>query len=307
MINKMMFFLLLSTTIVVASEKDVNIVNRVTQVNKDTFHGGHWGCIYDLQQMKQFPANYFEQMAEDSVPYLYNENIVVLKNDIARFVVRDDFAIAYFPYFKGSKIETVKVDSIEEWSPSFNLEAEVNIIHPSGSRIKFFATDYAFNKDTYREQKELPIQLSGLAYSLKNFDLEETRKSVKKNKSNLTSEQYAELKKKLLNQDYFYGALGEVDPGLSAYITFFGFIQNFKKHQLGDIDGFIVTIQLAADFCLDIFIVESRLQTELELNKKVAGAAWIQGTLEGTTNFLLTNTKFTKYDIHSSFGNCFTR
>jgi len=234
----------------------VHTDSKITHTDKGS-HGPHWYTIFDEKIDKKACVIKAFEIGEK----LYiNDSLSIMTNGWMRGVITNNFVVTGFPYIKSFKYEKCELASIIEWSHSKNLEAIIKVSHESGCGLAFFATDYAFNKNNYKDQKNLSINIVGLVYEMYEFDVKELNEPASEIKF---SEDYC---------GYFPCSEDEID--------FIGRIQDILEYFLDDIAGYLITVKITPDFGMNFFIAHTNLSIELEKNKLVRGIAWVQGTLE---------------------------
>lgn len=202
---------------------------------------------------------------ESAEPTIVNKNTVLLNSSTIRAVQYKGTIISGFPRIKGTRYTQLETKIVTEWKHSNRLEAIITAVQPSmGNRLDFFATDYALNSATYKEQKDISANLIGLAYLLESFD------GSKFDARHSFSEEFC---------GYFpFEAPDE--------ISVIGIVQDVREYNFGDIAGYITTLCIALNsedqpgMILDVFVAKSNLHTELVIGKQVAGPVWLVGTLE---------------------------
>jgi hypothetical protein len=236
--------------------------NKVkTTYTKKGSHSKHWYGVYSHETEYDTLKNYFLDAVVKGQEKIIDKNITIIENPLVRAVSYRDEIITGFPHWKGAQYEPVETNLITEWSDSYYLEAVIQVAHASGCKLNFFATDYAFNKNTYKKDKNLAVNIVGFAYVLENFDV------------NAINNQ----RKDVQFSDNFCGYFPSDE---SDEINFIGKIHNIKEHTLSTIEGFIITVSLTPDLNLDVFIAKTNLKIDLSLNKHVTGLIWLMGTLE---------------------------
>lgn len=221
-------------------------------------HGDHWFGLYREKDTQLIMDTVIKTVHNGNK--FFNEQVVVITDNAIRVLVKNSSIMSGFPFCKGTRHESFEIHSIEEWEHSENLEARIMVKHSSGCAISFFATDYSFNKDIYKNQKQISVNMIGLAYIIQDFDSDGFNAGT-------------EMK---FSDDFCGYMPGEVQDD----INFIGCIQNIQEYSLGDIEGFILRMKITAFCDIDMFVAKSNVQTNIEINKRVCGYAWIQGTLE---------------------------
>lgn len=232
---------------------------KVTQTDTGS-HGIHWSTIFDPHVDANYLMSRLVKTIETGQKIVVAPKITVMTGPVLRGIVHNDEVVTGFPYIKGYSYQHFKTSSITEWSHADNLEAVIEVSHASGCALSFFATDYAVNKQVYKTQKNLTLNVIGLVYELGYFNAQEWNRQSK----SLT-----------FSQD-FCGYF----PKSEDEIQFIGRIRDIKDHALGDINGHSITIGITPDFAVEFFIAHKNLSINLEKNTSVHGIAWMQGTLE---------------------------
>jgi hypothetical protein len=221
-------------------------------------HGVHRYALFG-ESFEDVVIGRIQQLLKTS-PHRIDRNTFVMTDPFIRGVVYEDTMITAFPYAKGDNYHHCQTHAIHEWKHSRCLEAIIEAKHQSDCRIVFFATDYAINKNIYKQQKNASVNLIGLIYFLETFNSKNSEMPMGTKLS-----------------ESFCGFL----PGPEKdTIDFVGHITNIKEYALHGISGFMIALKITPDFVLDFFIAHVNLKIELTLNQQVCGLAWIQGTLE---------------------------
>ncbi len=231
-------------------------------------HGRHWYTMFGRADTAVLMQKINDAM-QAGEPKTINKNTFFVDGSSIRTVVQNGVGITGFPYWKGPRYENIETKLITEWAHVDHLEAIVTAGHSSGCRLDFFAIDYAFHKEQYRNQKNISANIVGLIYVLEDFD------AVAVNEERAAQNPQAESSLK------FSGDFCGYFPGdVPDEISFIGNIKAIQEHALGEVAGFIITITLTPDFSIDAFIAKTNLKIDLALNKQVTGLLWMIGTLE---------------------------
>lgn len=225
-------------------------------------HGKHWYTLFNHETDHESILKYVNNAIENGVQYSITNDIVVIDNTTIRAIAIGKAIVTGYPRWKTNYHESFTTKSITEWSHTQSIEAIIHASHKSGFGLSFFATDYILHKEHYTKEQDIKVNIVGLAYSLELFD----RKKAQEHNSQL---QFSED---------FCGFVPE--SKYSDEITIIGKIKSISPVDLRDISGFKVTVDLALESTLDIFIAEDNLTIKLEKGMQVIGLVWVQGTLE---------------------------
>lgn len=230
-------------------------------------HGDHWYTLYAHNTPIDDIMRDTMQKLEASPKVVINKTTTIFNDAAIRAIQYKNTIISGFPHWKGTHYEQVETKLITEWSHAKRLEAVVTVIHPTvGNRLDFFATDYAFHSETYKSQKNISVNIVGLAYFLESVDM------TAMNTEGMPP--------------FSANFCGYVPSDTQDEIEFIGRVLEVREHNLGNISGYIATICPVLDeqsnpaMTLDIFVAKSNLRTELNINQHVTGLVWLIGTLE---------------------------
>lgn len=226
----------------------------------EEFHGANWHTI--AAEIEAETLTYFIQEAIEhgQTIDLEDDEISIVTSDNTRLIVQEDDLVSAFPFFNSEQRLELEIEAIQEWSNVNNLEAVVTAVDPSGYEIDFFATDYAMNQDIYREEPAVMASLTGMAYILEDFN-----------------EQAAT---EIEGLEYSADISDLIPTEESATYVAIGLVKGFIKHNLGEVPGYIVTLDSISDYNFEIFVADFNLKTELAIDKHVYCTIWMTGTLE---------------------------
>lgn len=223
-------------------------------------HGKHWYSIFTMEDSPELFMKHITDSLETGVHKKIGANTIIIDGPLTRSIVHKNSLESGFPCWKGTKYEQYTTASVTEWTHSHALEAVIRVGDKDKRALTFFATDYAINKERYKNEENITANIVGCAYSINTF-----------NPELMTLENGLQLSEDFCG--YF--------PGDDAdEIIFIGKVQNINAHQLGTITGFIVTINITSENSLDIFVAQSKMTDDIEINKTVMGTAWLLGCLE---------------------------
>lgn len=176
-----------------------------------------------------------------------------------------------FPYLKTEYQIPFKTVEVQEWSHIGNLEAEIYGAGRDTFALGFFATDYAINKEIYKTQKDLKINVSAVVLAMGETDLSESS-----NSEGLTfAKGFASY---MPNNDL---------PGISYY-DFIGEILDVEEMMVipdPEIRGYMMRVKLVNNedpnfFTVDMFVNKSNIAIpELKVGMSVSGTIWMQGQI----------------------------
>lgn len=232
--------------------------NNIKTVKTDKgSHSSHWYAIFGEKTNGLIIMDRIHKSLERGEQKKIDD-IVTITDSLVRSVIKNEALLTSFPVFKGLNYHKIETQKITEWSHIKCLEAIISAKHPCGGAINFFATDYAINKNLYKNTKDIYVNISCLIYKLESFDINEYNK-----------------KSDMKFDDNFCGYF----PGdLADEIQFVGRIKSFNKHNLAEIKGYLLTLEITTDFLVEMFIAEANLNINLEDNKHIYGYGWIQGS-----------------------------
>ena len=246
--------------------------NNPIKYKKTGSHGDHWSAIFGFET---FENN--KQLAIDEI----NETIATggkepLPNGGTRIsseAIRPGFVVQLnkegtvdvaFPVLETLEVTPFEIKEILEWEHVQNTEAQIAGGGEKRFALTFYATDYLINREKYRTQKQLNVNLSGLGYVIK---------SAKEMPENF-SEKFSGYMPSEHGDDIF----DFVGPILKIKI---------KKTKEGDVKGYILQIGLVQDmdgtgysFAPEIYFNAENMRLEtMEKGDKVTGAFWLHGCL----------------------------
>lgn len=184
-----------------------------------------------------------------------------------RTIKSKDKIISAFPYLKTIYMLPFETKQIIEWSHVGKLEAEIIGGGRDTFGFGFFATDYAINKNEYKSNKKININVSAFGLVLDKSDLTE----------------FGDTK---VSPD-FATYMPNSDIPRPTYYDFIGTLNHFKEYKLTkDIQGYILNIKLINQedqpdfFTIDMFINRENMRiTKLNDGMKVSGVLWFQGEI----------------------------
>lgn len=234
---------------------------KITTTKKGT-HGKHWFGIVD-QTGYASVMDHIKNALQIGTPKPIDKHTFFIESPFIRAMIRKDILFTGFPYWKGTRSLETKTGLITEWAHAHKLEAVIRVgLAGNNCRLDFFAIDYAFNKEMYKNEKIITPTIVGFIYRLENFDLSQAN-------SKRTDIQFDED---------FCGYVPNADE--PDEIDFIGKIMAFDKHSVGTISGVMITIMLTPFLNIDTFIADSNLDIELAVGKQVVGLMWLIGTVE---------------------------
>lgn len=184
-----------------------------------------------------------------------------------RTIIFKDQIISAFPYLKTTYVLPFETKQIIEWSHVEKLEAEITGGGRDTFGLSFFATDYTINKNRYRSNEKMNINISAFGLVLDKGDLTEIG-------DNKVSPDFASY-------------MPNNDIPRPTYYDFIGTLNHFKECKLTkDNKGYILNITLINQenqpdfFTVDMFINRENMRiTKLNEGMKVSGVLWFQGEI----------------------------
>lgn len=231
-------------------------------------HGDHWYVLRNEKNTEEL-TDQIMGCLETGVIHKINDEIKIVDvyDKMIRTVIEKDDIITGFPCLKGSNYEDVEIYEIKEWVHANSLEAIIRAKHISGCAIDFFATDYAKNKEIYKNQKKLKINFTSLVYML----IDDV--SVSKYLDDFKSDSDVKIE---LSEEFC--CFFPEDP--SDDINFIARIKSIKEYSSGTIQGFILSVNITDKFNIEMFVSKDKIKKDLKINTTIGGLAWVQGTLE---------------------------
>lgn len=176
--------------------------------------------------------------------------------------------VSAYPYLKTSYSLPFKTKQIFEWSHIRNLEAEIKGGGRDTFGFGFFATDYAVNRDQYRNNEKLNIKVSAIGLVLDKSDL-------------------TEIGGQSISEEFTSYMPSRDIPG-PTYYDYIGILIDYLPISLTPNNtGYIVKIKLINDesnpdfFTVDMFINKENMRIDkLEKGIKITGILWFQGEIE---------------------------
>lgn len=249
--------------------------NKVkTRYTKNGSHARHWYAVFDAEGVQNKLYDRFTHALETGERQSISKQVYFVEDPLIRAVIYKDELLTAFPRWQGDKYQKCETLEIIEWSHTSGLEAILYVRHNSGCAIHFFAADYAQNKSIYTSEKNISVNLIGFVYSMHLFTETEVKLdfSAVENMENYTGPRTLKMGAGFCS--YMPGE--ELDE-----VEFVGHIKELREHTLGDIAGYLFSINITPDLSVDMFIARANLSFDLSVGLQVSGLAWMQGTLEG--------------------------
>ena len=208
-------------------------------------------------------------------PVLVKDNVKIFSAgvDAIRFkvVCVDDQPVTIIPVVVTGKYIDVENKEINEWEHVQNTEAIITGGGRDTFGIKYFATDYAENRQQYHSIKKLDIRLSGIIYVLDRYT----------GSGNETEVQFSED---------FSAYMPNKEMESSACFDFVGILEDFRETTVFDdrsVTGYILTIRLINNpdvkdfFTIDMYVTAEnmRFTPVFEKGMHLTGMFQLQGRI----------------------------
>ena len=265
--------------------KEKNSIIEITSTDKGS-HGDHFGGMIGFGLLHSEGGAElvyrFINYANEQDPSLLNGSISLrdaVLNEINESTanlrvraiqIRENIPSA-FPYLKTTYKIPFSTNKVIEWSHVDNVEAEIYGEGRGAFALGFFATDYAVNKEMYKTQKELEINVSAFVLMLEEEDLSQ--------ESNPDGLRFA--------SDFATYLPNTNLTGICNY-DIIGKIIDFTEMIVipdPEIHGYLVRISLINDhnpefFTIDMFVNKNNTTiTEMKKGMSVSGTIWMQGEI----------------------------
>jgi hypothetical protein len=146
-----------------------------------------WCGIFGFERFRrpnggQIVREYFA-MAMESKPVYTSGPLSVFEHHLAgltfRAVCMNDYGISILPAVKTDYVLDISTREIDEWENVECTEAIVAAKARDTFCVWFYATDYAKNRNRYLAEKNLNIQISGIAFVLDIYKNEPSKSELK--------------------------------------------------------------------------------------------------------------------------------
>ncbi|MGH1384198.1 hypothetical protein [Kordia sp.] len=146
------------------------IIKTVNNGHVGDFWSGIFGFEYFQTMSPDFLYQYMALAQTKNPPIQKVDTVEVYQLDFDRLALRviceEQRLVSAFPRIETHTKIDVALKQIDEWEHVQNLEA---IVHGGGRdtfAIRFYATDYAFNREKYLSNTKVNMKLSGIIYVL---------------------------------------------------------------------------------------------------------------------------------------------
>ncbi len=216
---------------------------------------------------------YFAQ-AITKEPKLKNNNLSISEIEFQdvnfKTITHNEEPISILPVVKTNYKLNFETKEIVEWENVDNLEAIISGSGRDTFGLWYLATDYAENKEKYQSQKNIDLNLSGIAFVLDIYK-EEKSDSEPKYSKNFTTY--------MPNNDL---------PNYACF-DFIGQLEDFKESNLLEdksLKGYLLNVRLITNtdvkdfFTIDIFVTKENMRfSELQKGMKLTGMFQLQGRI----------------------------
>ncbi len=253
---------------------------KIKKVNNGTL-GDMWGGIFGFERLntptgKQLLLEYSAYaLAKEEIKS--NDEVLISEINYDAVIFRgvktvDDKTRTIFPVVKTDYFIEVENKQINEWDNVDNIEG---VIYGNGRNtfgLTYFATDYAINKEKYKTNKKLNIELSGIIYVL---DIS--------NKETLNFDENVNV------SDDFTMYMPSEEMADFGCFDFIGKLESFKEINVSEgesIKGYILKVKLITNeefedfFTIEMFVNKENMRFEnLNIGMKLTGLFQLQGQI----------------------------
>ena len=266
---------------IISKPKTVENKHGVTIKTVNNGHVGDlWSGVFGFEYFKTMSPDFlYQYMAlaqTKNFPIQTVDTIEVYQLDFDRLALRvinkDQNLVSAFPRIETHTKIDVTLKQIDEWEHVENLEATVYGGGRDTFAIRFYATDYAFNRDKYLSNTKLQMKLSAIIYVLDKH-----------------------------SDENFESSDAKFDPEFCMYMPgqewsefgcfdFIGKLESIEEANAFDISahsGYILKIKLinneeiADFFTIDMFVNKKnmRFTDDLEVGMKLTGMFQLLGEI----------------------------
>ncbi|EDP98443.1 hypothetical protein KAOT1_14537 [Kordia algicida OT-1] len=242
--------------------------------------GDFWGGMFGFEFFREMSrGELFEHMtlAETKyAPIAVVDDVKVHELNFNKLSLRtvssSDDVITSFPTVKTKQAITVSLKQIDQWEHSNDLEA---IVYGGGRNtfaIRFYATDYAFNREKYLSNTTVNVKLSAILYVLDKH----------KEKDNKVTDD-------LSMSAEFCMYMPSQESAEFGCFDFIGKLEHMEEANYLDNDehsGYILRIKLINNeeiedfFTIDMFVNKKNMRfTDLKIGMKLTGMFQLFGEL----------------------------
>ncbi len=244
--------------------------------------GDLWGGIFGFEYFETMSPDFLYQhinLAQSSNASIHKlDSVEVFQLHFTRMALRtvclNKNMISAFPRIITETQIDVTLRSLDEWQHVQNLEATISGNGRGTFGIRFYATDYAFNREKYHSNLTLPMHISGIIYVLEKFD---EAKNSEEGDINFHPEFCAYMP----NQEWsMYGCFD-----LVAKLEH---IEKVNAFNLEEHSGYILKLKLVNNeeipdfFTIDMFVNTKNMRfpaTELQIGMKLTGMFQMLGEI----------------------------
>lgn len=244
--------------------------------------GDLWRGMFGFEHFEKMPHDFLNQhiLMTQSMENRIQQiaNVEVFQLDFTRMSMRsvcqDRNMVSFFPRIKTDTKLDVTLRYLDEWQHVQNLEATVSGNGRDTFGIRFYALDYAHNRDKYRTNKVVQMHISGIIYVLDKHDTEnETLEDGTKF--------HPEFCSYMPSQEWS-------DFGCFDFIAKLENIEKINAFQIEEHSGYILTLKLINNeevsdfFTIDMFVNEKNMRfdtNELQVGMKLTGMFQMLGEI----------------------------
>ncbi|MDR6761351.1 hypothetical protein J2Y38_001560 [Flavobacterium sp. 2755] len=253
---------------------------KIKKVNNGTV-GDMWAGIFGFERLGNEDGRNF--LIHHSAFVLFQEpvksnNEIIISEYISGNIIfrgvkkADETTRTVYPVIKTDIFIEVVNKQINEWENIDNLEAIITGNGRDTFGLIYFATDYAINKEKYKSNKKLNIELSGLIYSLEICSMPDT-----------TAEgpNYSED---------FTMYMPNKEMSEFGCFDFIGQLEDFREVDVLDnrpSKGYILKIKLITNeeipdfFTIEMFVNKENMNfQDLKIGMKLSGLFQLQGQIK---------------------------
>ncbi len=242
---------------------------KIIRTNRGS-HGDHWGAYYGFKTKESNPGIIIENLPkaflQNKPSNIINGYTLATENwgkvDCVAIGNGKHEIETTFPVLKTEIILPFVCKGITEWEHVNGIEADIEGKGRDAFGLKFFATDFLKNESVYKSTEKFNVNLTGLA-----FELKET----------------GPLPDNFSEDFVGYSPNHEL---MSGVINIIGKVVSFEKYKNQQIEGFIIKTKLINHdaqedyFYLDIFAnKENMLFNEPTIGMSITGIVWLQGKI----------------------------
>ncbi len=242
-------------------------------------HGSHWDAAVweDNKERPELKDIVMESAAKgklvDTIDFVgggFRGKLSVLKKEFGGLVVTtyvlDGPIGTSFPSIESDIFYSAKIKEVEEWANEAEAQVTANFFDAS---LSFFATDYPINEKKYQKGNNLKINISALAYKLREGSL-------------AGKDKFAEDFTSILPANIAFKDAGfDVDD---YHVN--GFVESLKKTSFAGHETYIVKAKVTkmgkVDFLIDIGVLKRNIEGAVpKKGDKITATIWLTGGISG--------------------------